>query len=152
MRGGHAQVHDAVLHVAIVGGARFDEAKLEDFIFKLAEKHPDAVIFTGSGKGSEKRVIALGEGLGLKVRKAQLYEQWYGEDALICQVNSILVASGLMSPLVLVGTGARVTRAKEIRKRLSPYEKEPRLVHEIAKVPTVEREPAPRKAKKPRYD
>ena len=142
----------SAVNVAVIGGARYDEQKLDDFVFKLAEKHPDAVIFTGGGKGAEKRVIALGTAIGLKVRQAQLYEEWYGDEALICQVNSILIASGLISPIVLVGSGARVTRAKEIVKRLSPYESTPRLVHEIARLPTVAREPAPRRAKKPVHD
>jgi len=70
----------------------------------------------------------------------------------MCQVTDILNDSGLISPVVLAGTGARVTRAKEILKRLSPYQEKTRLVHEIAKVPTAQKPPAPRRAKKAVYD
>jgi hypothetical protein len=135
-----------------VGGARFDAVKLDTFIFKLAEKHPRAVIFTGNGRGSEQDVVSWARAIGLVVHQPDLHPEWFGEDARLLQVNDILIRAGTTAVVVLVGTGARPTLAKEIVKRVDKYSKTPRLIHEIAKVPTEKREPAPKRGKKPVYD
>jgi hypothetical protein len=126
--------------------------KLETFIFKLAEKHPKAVIFTGNGRGSEQNVASWARGIGLTVRQPEIHEEWYGDEALMVQINDILIDAGSSAVVVLVGTGARPTRAREIVERVDKYMKTPRLIHEVARMPTKERAPAPRKAKKPVYD
>lgn len=141
------------MNIAIVGGARFDKPKLEAFMRALARKHPDAKIITGSGRGSEQEVFSLAEDLGMSVTKPELHPEWFGSEALMCQINAILIEAGHRDAVVvLVGTGARPTRAREIIDRVDKYATNPRLVHEIAKMPVKEREPAPRRAKKPMYD
>lgn len=156
----HGRTHDGCvgcerrspLHIAIVGGARFDPVKLETFIFKLAEKHPNALIVTGNGRGSEQEVASRARAIGLTVSQPEVHPEWYGAEALMCQINDILIEAGSEAVVVLVGTGARPTRAREIVERIDKYMKVPRLIHEVAKVPTKEREPRPQRAKKPIYD
>ena len=141
------------MNVAIIGGARFDHTKLEQFMVALAKKHPEAVIFTGNGRGAENEVVNLAKAIGLKGVRPPLHPEWFGDEALMCQINSILTNSGWTAPVILVGTGARVTRAKEIIHRVGRWDsKNRRLVHEIAKLPNKERPPPPRRAKKPVHD
>jgi predicted TIM-barrel enzyme len=129
--------------------------KLETFIFKLAEKHPNAIIVTGNGRGSEQDAASWARAIGFTVIQPELHPELFGKEALMCQINEILIQAGSRAVVVLVGTGARPTRAREIVERVDKCyldESKRRLIHEVAKMPTKEREPAPRKARKPVYD
>jgi hypothetical protein len=110
------------------------------------------VIITGNGRGSEQDAASWARAAGFTVIQPEIHPEWYGKDALMCQINDILIQAGSSAVVVLVGTGARPTRAREIVERVDKYTKTPRLIHEVAKLPTKEREPAPRRAKKPVYD
>jgi predicted TIM-barrel enzyme len=140
------------MNVAIVGGARFDSEKLERFMLALARKHPRAVIVSGNGKGSEQEAVSQARRLGFVVQQPEIHEDWYGKEALMIQVNDILIQAGYQAVVVLVGTGARPTRAREIVERVDKYMEKPRLIHEVARLPVKEREPAPRRAKKQIFD
>jgi predicted TIM-barrel enzyme len=137
-----------------VGGARFDPEKLETFLLKLAKKHPEAVLFTGNGRGSEQDVASWARALGFVVYQPDLHPEWYGKEALMCQINDILIDAGRKAVVVLVGNGGRPTKAKEIVERVDGCmdKTRRRQIHEVARMPTKEREPPAQRAKKPVYD
>lgn len=52
------------MRVAILGGQDYKEAELEDWLYKLHDKYPDAVIVTRGERGAEKQVKTLMEAIG----------------------------------------------------------------------------------------
>lgn len=97
--------------IGVIGGAKFDEASLVTWLRSLPR---DVILVTGNGRGSEAKVRELAEELGLRVDVPELRKDLFGTKAMDCQVEQVINAS---SPLVLIGTGGRVTKAKDWLKR-----------------------------------
>jgi hypothetical protein len=121
---------------------RFDDATVNDALRQVALKYPHAVIVTGDGRGAEKHVAEFAELIGLEVMRANTYGDYFGKDALVCQVDTILVTTG---PIILIGSGERVKRAETWLKRCDSWRDKPRSVWRIS-VP----KPSPKKRAAPR--
>jgi hypothetical protein len=122
----------------MIGGMDFDAVKLEDFLFKLAAKHPDVTIVTGNGKGAEAIVKSTAESIGITVEQPALRDDLYGKAALGCQINDVLIGADV---IVLIGSpsGTRPKIAADIHKRIDFKHhlstREVRQLHVIAQNP-----------------
>jgi hypothetical protein len=99
--------------LALIGGAKYDEKALGRFLRSLP---PDTIIVTGDGRGSEKRCREIATELGLRVDVPALSKPLYGSKALEVQVSQVLCSTA--GRIVLVGSGGRVTKAREWLKRI----------------------------------
>ena len=61
------------MRIAFIGGTEYNEVELEDFLYKLHAKYPDATIVTGAGRGAEKQVKTLLDAIGQTVEVPPLH-------------------------------------------------------------------------------
>lgn len=139
-----------VQRIAVVGGASFSEPELDSFLTALYEKYPWATIVTGSAMRScEPHVAEYARRLGFAVEQPEPNHYAFGDEAMDCQVNDIVVDADV---IVTVGspTGGRAKRAGEIHKRVDSCREKwnVRTLHNIA-APAKKAKAAPvRRAKK----
>jgi len=90
---------------------------LERFLHRLRKHHPDAIILTGDGRGVEAQVVCDATGLGCEVEQPALHPEWFGRQALACQINDIVNGCDV---LVIVGarTASRARLAVDIFNRM----------------------------------
>lgn len=109
------------MRVAIVGGLYFDTQALDGFLFKLREKYPDATIVTGQGRGAEKHAAESAELLGFNVivhEVTEQHEEWFGAEALNCQVSDICYGADI---ILCVSGGGRPKLAEEWWHRMNMH-------------------------------
>lgn len=114
------------MRIAIVGGQYFDTNELDRFLFNLAEKYPDAVIVTGEGRGAEKHTAESAKLLGFRVEQHTVTDQhrkWFGDAALDCQVNTILLDAEI---IVLISNGGRCKIALDWWHRMNMHQRDNR--------------------------
>jgi hypothetical protein len=140
-----------VTRIAIVGGQSYVQADLNAFLDALYEKHPYATVVTGSAMRScEQHVAEYAFRLGFDVSIPDPNYTAFGDEAMDCQVNDVLIDADV---IVTVGskTGGRAKLAAESHKRIDSW-REPqnqRVLHNVAapeKTPTVKKRRATKKA------
>ena len=139
-----------VLRIAIVGGASYVQDDLDTFLLTLHAKYPHATIVTGSAMRScEPHVKDECFKLGFTVEVPEPNHAAFGDEAMLCQVNDVLIDADV---IVTVGSpsGGRAKRAAEIHKRVDSCREtwNKRVLHNIA-APTVKKKEKTRRAKKP---
>ena len=139
-----------VQRIAVVGGASYNEVALDAFLAALYEKHPYATVVVGTAlRSCEQHVAEEAFRLGFTVEQPEVNHKTFGDDAMLCQVNDVLIGADV---IVTVGSpsGGRAKRAAEIHKRVDscrePWNK--RVLHNIAAPAKKATAPKPRKAKK----
>lgn len=113
------------MRIALIGGSKFKPNDVDKFLLKLNEKQADAIIITGEARGAEKHAAESARMLGFKVETLPLYEERFGKEAGLCQVNDIYMAAEI---IVTMGslTGGRVKRVIEIWHRLNMHKRDAR--------------------------
>lgn len=114
------------MRIAIIGGANYDTEALDKFLWALRDKYPDAEIVTGQGKGAEKHAYESAKLLGFAATQLEVTAQeqeWFGSEALNCQVASILSDADI---IVTVGNGSRPTLATNWWHRMNMHERDQR--------------------------
>ena len=111
--------------IAMVGGKDFSESALIAFFEQLRLKYPRATIVTGSAAGAERSVRELAQHYGFTVEVPPVYTEALGSEALICQVNNIVLEADV---IVVVGskTSGRAKRALELWHRLNMHRRNAR--------------------------
>ncbi len=136
------------MRIAIVGGSSYVEEDLEGFLVALYAKHPHATIVTGSATRScEPAVRQRCHQLGFRTETPEPNHVAYGDEAMACQVNDILIGA---DAIVTVGSkgGSRAKIAETIWKRCHAWRKNPIPMHNIAAEVKTKATPKQR-AKKP---
>ena len=106
--------------LTIIGGTKYDEDALASHIRSLP---PSTTVITGVGRGAEAFTAQLETNCFVVEKRDDLY----GKKATTMNVEQVLSLDPT-SPLLLVGTGERVKKAKEWLKRANWG----REVHELA--------------------
>ncbi len=136
------------MRIAVVGGESYVKADLERFLVALYEKHPHATIVTGSATRScEPFIRQRAHVLGFKVETPEPNYIAFGDEAMACQVNDILIGADV---IITVGSkgGGRAKIAETIWKRCHAWRENAIPLHNIAA--EVKTKAAPKqKAKKP---
>ena len=151
--------------IAIVGGTDFVAEELEDFLYTLNNKYPDATIVTGNGRGAEKEAQRLLEALGMTVEVPRLHTEFKHKETSFSptdhQVGTIIEGDFLIyqdengktqhrfiSPradiIVIVGNpdSSRAMKAASIWKRMDSWRDahNQRVLHRVA-APPVKKKP-----------
>lgn len=111
------------MRIAIVGGMIFNSKALDDFLWKLKEKHPQATIVTGQGKGAERHAAESAKLLGFNTIVHEVtdqQEEWFGAAALDCQVSEILYGADV---ILVVSNGGRCKLALEWWHRMNMHQR-----------------------------
>ncbi len=99
----------------VIGASKYDLKKFKGWLRKLGS---DTRFVTGSGKrGPEELLLELRS----DTEEWELRSDLYGPRARDAQVEALVGQALVGATLVLVGTGARVTLAKNVLKRLGQY-------------------------------
>lgn len=114
------------MRIAVVGGMYFDMKALDQFLWRLKEKYPDATIVTGEGKGAERHAFESAKLLGFKVIQHRVTDrqvQWFGDAALDCQVSTILAKADV---ILVVSNGGRSKIALDWWHRMNMHQRNDR--------------------------
>lgn len=95
--------------LTVIGGTKYDEDALASHIRNLP---PSTTVITGVGRGAEAFTAQLETNCFVVEKRDDLY----GKKATTMNVEQVLSLDPT-SPLLLVGTGERVKKAKEWLKR-----------------------------------
>jgi hypothetical protein len=148
------------VRIAIVGGTDFVPEELEDFLYALNNKYPDAIIVTGNGQGAEKETQRLLEALGMTVEIPRLHTEFKHKETSFSptdhQVGTIIEGDFLIyqdengktqhrfishraDVIVIVGNpdSSRPRKAINIWKRMDSWrdKKNQRPLHRVAAPP-----------------
>jgi len=143
--------------IAIVGGTDYVPEELEDFLYALHTKYPDALIITGNGRGAEKEVQRLLEAIGHTVEIPRLHTEFKHKETSFSptdhQVGTIIEGDFLIyqdengktqhrfiSPradvIIIVGNpdSSRARKATDVWKRMDSWrdERNRRPLHRVA--------------------